>query len=75
MSIHNRIEVMHGVNLDMLGRRDPAHYGELTPAVRFPRIEFGREPSTEAALFPVHTRRASSSSTCTGSRAWPTESC
>jgi 3-dehydroquinate dehydratase-2 len=25
-----RIEVMHGVNLDMLGRRDPAHYGTLT---------------------------------------------
>jgi 3-dehydroquinate dehydratase-2 len=27
---HNRIEVMHGVNLDQLGRRDPEHYGELT---------------------------------------------
>lgn len=27
-----RIEVMHGVNLDMLGRRDPAHYGTLTLA-------------------------------------------
>jgi 3-dehydroquinate dehydratase-2 len=26
----NRIEVMHGVNLDQLGRRDPAHYGTLT---------------------------------------------
>ncbi len=25
----NRIEVMHGVNLDQLGRRDPAHYGSL----------------------------------------------
>ena len=25
-----RIEVMHGVNLDQLGRRDPAHYGALT---------------------------------------------
>ncbi|WP_249009819.1 type II 3-dehydroquinate dehydratase [Conexibacter sp. DBS9H8] len=24
-----RIEVMHGVNLDQLGRRDPAHYGGL----------------------------------------------
>lgn len=30
MSIRNRIEVMHGVNLDQLGRRDPAHYGGLT---------------------------------------------
>ena len=25
-----RIEVMHGVNLDQLGRRDPAHYGTLS---------------------------------------------
>lgn len=26
----NRIEVMHGVNLDQLERRDAAHYGRLT---------------------------------------------
>ena len=26
----NRVEVMHGVNLDQLGRRDPEHYGTLT---------------------------------------------
>ena len=26
----NRIEVMHGVNLDQLGRRDPELYGALT---------------------------------------------
>ena len=25
-----RVEVMHGVNLDQLGRRDPTHYGTLT---------------------------------------------
>ncbi len=25
-----RVEVMHGVNLDMLGRRDPRQYGTLT---------------------------------------------
>jgi 3-dehydroquinate dehydratase-2 len=30
MDVQNRIEVMHGVNLDQLGRRDPAHYGGLT---------------------------------------------
>jgi 3-dehydroquinate dehydratase-2 len=29
-SIRKRIEVMHGVNLDQLGRRDQLHYGEIT---------------------------------------------
>lgn len=29
-SAHNRIHVMHGVNLDQIGRRDPAHYGSMT---------------------------------------------
>jgi 3-dehydroquinate dehydratase II len=28
--IRNRVEIMHGVNLDQLGRRDPAHYGRVT---------------------------------------------
>lgn len=28
--MRNRIAVMHGVNLDVLGRRPAAHYGELT---------------------------------------------
>ena len=28
----NRVEVMHGVNLDQLGRRDPGHYGRFTLA-------------------------------------------
>ena len=30
MSVRNRIEVMHGVNLDQLQRRDPSHYGRLS---------------------------------------------
>jgi 3-dehydroquinate dehydratase-2 len=30
IAVRNRIEVMHGVNLDQLGRRDPSHYGTLT---------------------------------------------
>jgi len=36
--LHNRIEVMHGVNLDQLGRRDPAVYGPLTYAELEQRI-------------------------------------
>ncbi len=30
--MRNRVEVMHGVNLDQLGRRDPTHYGRVTLA-------------------------------------------
>jgi 3-dehydroquinate dehydratase-2 len=35
----NRIAVLHGVNLDQLGRRDPALYGSLTLAELEQRIE------------------------------------
>ncbi len=28
--MNKRVEIMHGVNLDQLGRRDPEHYGSLT---------------------------------------------
>ena len=30
MNVRNRIEVIHGVNMDQLGRRDPEKYGTLT---------------------------------------------
>ena len=36
MALRNRVEVMHGVNLSELGRRDPEHYGDLT----YPELEF-----------------------------------
>jgi 3-dehydroquinate dehydratase II len=29
-AVRKRVEVMHGVNLDQLGRRDPQHYGMAT---------------------------------------------
>jgi 3-dehydroquinate dehydratase-2 len=29
-NVHNRIQVMHGVNLDVLGRRNPEIYGDLS---------------------------------------------
>jgi 3-dehydroquinate dehydratase-2 len=32
VTARNRIEVMHGVNLDQLGRRHPHHYGAVTLA-------------------------------------------
>jgi 3-dehydroquinate dehydratase-2 len=35
----NRVEVMHGVNLDQLGRRDPLLYGTLTLPELERRIE------------------------------------
>jgi 3-dehydroquinate dehydratase II len=48
----NRIEVMHGVNLGELGRRDPEVYGGLTYSQLEQRIgEFGRELGLEARLF------------------------
>jgi 3-dehydroquinate dehydratase II len=39
MGARDRIEVMHGVNLDQLGRRDPAVYGALTYDQLLQRIE------------------------------------
>jgi 3-dehydroquinate dehydratase II len=49
---HNRVAVLHGVNLDMLGRRDPEHYGTLTLAELQTTIKrFARELDLEASFF------------------------
>jgi 3-dehydroquinate dehydratase II len=49
MSAHNRIEVLHGVNLDQLGRRDRAHYGDLS----FDTLQFRIEQyAVELGLTP-----------------------
>ncbi|MET0927079.1 MAG: type II 3-dehydroquinate dehydratase, partial [Solirubrobacterales bacterium] len=45
---HNRVEVLHGVNLDALGRRDREVYGALTLNELQTQIKrFGRELDLE----------------------------
>ncbi len=44
MSVRNRIEIMHGVNLDQLARRDPTQYGRLSLDELQRRIEEFAEP-------------------------------
>ena len=68
--VGNRVEVMHGVNLDMLGRRDPAHYGTLTLAELERAVGGVRAASSGSRCASSRpTPRASSSSTSTGSPA------
>jgi 3-dehydroquinate dehydratase-2 len=44
MALRNRVEVMHGVNLSELGRRDPDLYGDLTyPGLERDVGQMGRE--------------------------------
>jgi 3-dehydroquinate dehydratase-2 len=50
--MRNRVEVMHGVNLDQLGRRDPTHYGTVTLEELERRIgEHARDLGLEARFF------------------------
>ena len=52
---HNRVEVLHGVNLDALGRRDPEHYGTLTLHELETQVKrFGRELDLEVAFFQTN---------------------
>ena len=52
MSIRNRVAVLHGVNLDQLGRRPAAHYGELTfEQLEFRIDEFGAELDLSLRFF------------------------
>jgi 3-dehydroquinate dehydratase-2 len=51
----NRVEVLHGVNLDMLGRRDPAHYGTMTLAELEVRVKrFAHELELEVTFFQTN---------------------
>jgi 3-dehydroquinate dehydratase II len=54
-SAHNRVEVLHGVNLDTLGRRDPAVYGTFTLAELEVRIKrWARELGLEPTFFQTN---------------------
>lgn len=51
----NRVAVLHGVNLDMLGERDPEHYGTITLAELEVRVRrWARELDLEAAFFQTN---------------------
>ena len=53
--MRNRVAVMHGVNLDQLGRRDPAHYGGLTfDQLQFHVDEYARELKLELRHFQTN---------------------
>jgi len=51
----NRVEVLHGVNLDALGIRAPEHYGKFTLSELEIQIKrFARELDLEAAFFQTN---------------------
>ena len=52
MSARNRVHVMHGVNLDQLGRRDVSHYGGVTfDELQFRIDGFADELDLDARFF------------------------
>jgi 3-dehydroquinate dehydratase-2 len=52
---HNRVAVMHGVNLDTLGRRDPEIYGTMTLNELENRVlAWARDLGLEAAFFQTN---------------------
>ena len=50
--VRNRIEIMHGVNLDQLGRREATHYGTVTlPELELRIARFGEELGLRTRFF------------------------
>jgi 3-dehydroquinate dehydratase-2 len=48
----NRVQVMHGVNLDALGNRDPEHYGTITlPELELKIKRFAHDLGLEVRFF------------------------
>jgi 3-dehydroquinate dehydratase II len=55
-STRNRVEVMHGVNFDMLGRRDKDVYGDFSlPELEVRIKRFARDLNLEAAFFQTNS--------------------
>jgi 3-dehydroquinate dehydratase II len=55
VNTRNRIEVMHGVNLDQLGRRPAAHYGDLNfEQLQFRIDEYGSELDLSLRFFQTN---------------------
>jgi 3-dehydroquinate dehydratase II len=53
--VNNRVAVLHGVNLNTLGRRPAEHYGTLTlPELERAVGRFARELSLEAMFFQTN---------------------
>jgi 3-dehydroquinate dehydratase II len=51
----NRVAVLHGVNLDMLGRRDPEHYGTINLAELQTKVKrFAGDLDLEATFFQTN---------------------
>jgi 3-dehydroquinate dehydratase-2 len=49
--LKNRVEVLHGVNFDVLGRREAAHYGGLTlPELEVRVMRFARDLGLEVSF-------------------------
>lgn len=50
--LRNRVEILHGVNLDALGRRDPDHYGPLNLTELEVQVKaWAKELGLEASFF------------------------
>jgi 3-dehydroquinate dehydratase II len=53
---HNRVQIMHGVNLDQLGRRDPQHYGGISFSQLEQTIDgFAHEIGLDARFFQTNS--------------------
>ncbi len=56
MIARNRVEVLHGANLNMLGKRDPEHYGTLTLIELEVRIRhWARQIGLEVRFFQTNS--------------------